>query len=119
MTNFMQNMLNHTSDGSSEGALGVIPPGWSSETTTTEKWLYILAGNPSPGSYEVIDGYNLATEGSAQLGDGENPELAALQLVDCFVDTQPDVRVAIVTKILDKDGEEIYTEVTEVFGAES
>jgi hypothetical protein len=32
MTNFMDNMLNQTSDGTPEGDLGVIPKDWNSES---------------------------------------------------------------------------------------
>jgi hypothetical protein len=32
MANFVDNMLSQTSDGTSEGDLGVIPQGWSSES---------------------------------------------------------------------------------------
>jgi hypothetical protein len=32
MTDFMDNMLSQTSDGTSEGDLGVIPKDWSSES---------------------------------------------------------------------------------------
>ena len=114
MSEFMNNMLGQTSDGTQSGNLGVIPAEWHSEPTQTQKWLYTVGDSVSPGSYTHIDGYALCDEGSGKLLDGEDPLEAAQSLKDSYLQMDDAVQIAIVTKIVDADGDEIYSEVTQI-----
>jgi hypothetical protein len=98
----------------------IVPCNWGgSDPAITEYWIYVVGDGTTPGSYERIDEYSLQQEGSAKLGEDEDPEIAARGLIECLKSDNPGIKVALVVKIVDEDSDEIHTQVVEVFNAQS